>query len=99
MTVVTRLVTDIVPFHPPVSNYRVLQRLVPGGPDMRSRVHIWRSVEEVELWTIEKFSLCLFVGSSLMPMVEDSFLGILWVVMPSQFAYCFGHQPRHILLV
>src|SRR5438445_13172180 len=99
MAVVAWLVADIVAFHPPVSNDRVLQRLVPGSPDMRSRVHIWRSVQKVELGTIEKSSLCLLVGPSLMPMVEDSFLGNLWVVIPSQFAYCLGHQPRHILLV
>src|SRR6267143_2035654 len=99
MTVVTWLVMDIVPFHPPVSDYCVLQCLVPGGPNMRGRVHVRRSVYKVELSTIEKFPFCLLVGSSLVPLVEDSFLGILWVVISSQFAYCLGHQPRRVPLV
>ena len=32
-----------------------------------------------------------------MPVVEDSFLGILRIVLSSQFAYCFGYQPRQVL--
>src|SRR2546426_8369436 len=44
MAVIARLIVDVEPFHPVVSDHDVFQRLVPGKPNMRSVCYVWRTI-------------------------------------------------------
>src|SRR5439155_22371565 len=92
MTVVARLVMDIVAFHSLEPYDHILQRLVPARPHMGRIGYKRWTVQKVELGLSQKSSFCLLVGLASLPPVENLFLGFWRFVLAAYLAYGFRRQ-------